>query len=195
MVLQSSPNLIKGFALCGEPGNGKSSITQELATILGWQRRSFAGPLKDEVAYALGSAELLTFSTNPRAKVPTKIFRDEMDNPAVKDKYRTILQWWGTEYRRAQDSEYWIKAFEKSIQFGATGLRFVVDDCRFNNEYEKLRFYGVRFVLLQPGETTRPVQEHASEMDWKGWQYDLSLTYELGPKHQADRICQFFGLS
>lgn len=181
---------IRGIALVGEPGSGKSTIAAALCDILAWEKRSFAGPLKDEVAHALASVNPQEFRVGSRALTYEQRVRQEMDDPATKDRYRTLLQWWGTEYRRAEDANYWIKQFEKSVSFGATGGHFVVDDLRFDNEYAILVRYGFKLVRLESGETTRPVQEHASEVDWKSWEPDLTLSYEKGPEHQAQRVIE-----
>lgn len=73
--------------------------------------------------------------------------RDEilarMHDRKNKEQFRMLMQWWGTEYRRAQDDEYWLKklwnwassAFQ--IHEGKWILLFVPDD-RFPNEQAHL---------------------------------------------------------
>jgi hypothetical protein len=185
---------MRGIALIGEPGSGKSSIAQALCLLrplehLKPERRSFAGPLKDEVAHAIASTEEEEWHS-ARGETTEQIIRRLMDDPDRKDLFRPILQWWGTEFRRGQDENYWLKKFEKSINFGATGGFYIVDDLRFNNEYDLLKKYDFTVVLLESGQTTRPVQAHASEVDWKTWTPDYVLSYEPGPAHQALRLVE-----
>lgn len=171
---------IKGIALCGAPGSGKTSIANELAELLGWERLSFADPLKDDVADALTEA----LGASPGVE------RLRMQTVGTKDEYRPLLQAWGSFFRR-RDPKYWVDAVREQIHPGG---HYVIDDCRYRNEYEMLRERGFVFVLLQSGPTTRPLPpdqfDHESERDWPDFQYDVILDYEPGPRLQAVRICQ-----
>lgn len=66
---------------------------------------------------------------------------------------RRILQWWGTEYRRAQDPDYWTKAWGRKIeQLDLSRVHVLVDDVRFMNELEVIRAHGGRIVKIErPG--------------------------------------------
>lgn len=66
---------------------------------------------------------------------------------------RRILQWWGTEYRRAQDHDYWIKAWEKKLQeYDLTTTHVLVDDVRFVNELNIIKKHGGIFIKIErPG--------------------------------------------
>lgn len=181
---------MQGIVLTGEPGSGKSTIANALSGILGWERRSFAWPLKNEVTVALSWANGPSSITSQGYEFHR--IRVDMDDPEKKDFYRGILQWWGTEFRRGQDKGYWVKQFDATLSLIQPG--YVVDDCRFNNEMKLLKSYDFKFVRLEDGETTRPVRAHASEVDWKTWKYDLALSYERGPVLQAQRIIKELGL-
>lgn len=81
--------------------------------------------------------------------------------------YRQLLQLWGTEYRRKQDPDYWVKRLEKKLR----GLeRVVIDDVRFPNEVEMVQRLGGRVIRIDrpgPAEST-----HASEIEldsFDGW--------------------------
>jgi hypothetical protein len=49
------------------------------------------------------------------------------------DKQRPLLQWWGTEYRRAQDPHYWTKRLTEKI-FREQPQFALISDLRFFNE-------------------------------------------------------------
>ena len=173
---------VGGVAFIGQPGSGKSSISEELRKILKWDRLSFAAQLRNEVAYALnlrdGRSGLTAWADH----------MDQMVDPATKDKYRPLLQAYGS-FRRAEDPDYWVN---KALADMEEGVRYVIDDCRYRNEYEALRARGFKFVHLMPGPTTRPLTleqaAHESERDWPYFLIDIDLTYEAGPRHQAERI-------
>ena len=76
---------------------------------------------------------------------------------------RRILQWWGTEYRRAQDPDYWTKAWEVKLQgYDLATTHVLVDDVRFVNELEIIKKNGGIFVKIErPG--FNGANNHSSE--------------------------------
>ncbi len=89
---------------------------------------------------------------------------------------RRILQWWGTEFRRAQDPDYWTKAWERKLAtVDLDTTHVLVDDVRFVNELNVIRKHGGKFVrIIRPGFDG--ANNHSSENsldDYQGW--DLVL--------------------
>lgn len=87
---------------------------------------------------------------------------------AHKREIRSLLQWYGTEYRRTQDENYWINRFlDKALAVFARGQQVVVDDCRFDNERWLLKEYGCLDVWVRNTEQDAVASEgivgHASE--------------------------------
>lgn len=85
---------------------------------------------------------------------------------------RRLLQWWGTEYRRAQDADYWTKAWGRKIErFNLAAVHVLVDDVRFMNELQVIRAYGGLIVKIErPGFDG--ANNHASETSldaYQGW--------------------------
>lgn len=76
---------------------------------------------------------------------------------------RRILQWWGTEYRRAQDHDYWTKAWERKLQeYDLTTTHVLVDDVRFVNELNIIKKHGGTFIKIErPG--FNGANNHSSE--------------------------------
>lgn len=76
---------------------------------------------------------------------------------------RRILQWWGTEYRRSHDPDYWTKAWERKISgFDLDKVHLLIDDVRFMNELNVIRSHGGRFIKIdRPGFAAGG--NHASE--------------------------------
>ena len=101
--------------------------------------------------------------------------RDIQDQPGRSAvTVRRILQWWGTEYRRAQDPDYWTKAWEKKLQeYDLTNTYVLVDDVRFVNELNIIKKYDGIFVKIErPG--FNGANNHSSENSldhYNDWQF------------------------
>jgi len=100
---------------------------------------------------------------------------------------RRILQWWGTEYRRAQDPDYWTKAWEAALaELPDRSAHLLVDDVRFHNEVDAVqRNGGVLIRVERPG--FNGANDHSSENsldDFNDWNMillnDGSLEQFLG---------------
>jgi hypothetical protein len=159
-------HVLVGFT--GKAGAGKDFIADLLRT--GIEREGglsstklpWAKGVRDEIAYELGLF--------PR-DVPVLY-----DKPTP-DSIRRLLQWWGTDFRRSQDPDYWVK-------WGMASLEFVKDDvvmfpdCRFPNEVTAIQRAGGLIVNVRapldvrlrrvgdvpPHESERYADELAS--DW-----------------------------
>jgi len=110
---------------------------------------------------------------------------------------RRILQWWGTEFRRAQDPDYWTKAWERklaTVDLDATHV--LVDDVRFVNELNVIKKHGGRFVrIIRPGFDG--ANNHSSENsldDYQGWDLVLDNDGTLAEFKQklTDQILPLF---
>jgi len=85
---------------------------------------------------------------------------------------RRILQWWGTEYRRAGDPDYWTKAWGRKIeQLDLRTMLVLVDDVRFMNELNVIREHGGLIIKIErPGFDG--ANSHSSETsldEYQGW--------------------------
>ena len=76
---------------------------------------------------------------------------------------RRILQWWGTEYRRSQDPDYWTKAWERKVRdYDLTRIHILIDDVRFMNELVTIKGLGGLIIKIErPGFAA--AGNHASE--------------------------------
>lgn len=105
---------------------------------------------------------------------------------------RRILQWWGTEYRRTQDPDYWTKAWEKKLQeYDLTNTHILVDDVRFVNELNIIKKHGGFFVKIErPGFDG--ANNHSSENsldDYNNWDLVIQNDGSLEQfKQQAEEL-------
>lgn len=136
------------IGLSGRKRSGKDTvyaIIQEEAERLRPARVAFADALKEEVSALLN--------------VPIA----ELE--ADKARFRGILQWWGTEWRRAQNPNYWIDQTRKKILAlkGISGL-IVATDVRFPNEAELIENMGGVVVRISRPEANNVTDPHPSEV-------------------------------
>lgn len=170
--MEHAPRLI-GF--CGAAGAGKDTASFFLE-LLGYQKIAFADALKIE-AYDM--------ITKPTEEYRYRVFQ-ELDislpgflEPASTDfekikiinenkvQWRKLLQWHGTEYRRAENPNYWIDQVRRKIVTG----RWVVSDVRFQNEIALIRELQGQVWLIS-GRDDGYTPAHASELDWQGTTFD-----------------------
>lgn len=90
---------------------------------------------------------------------------------------RRILQWWGTEYRRAEDPDYWTKAWAALVEsFDLDNIHILIDDVRFMNELDTVRNEGGVIIKIErPG--FNGAGNHASETsldDYTDWHRVIS---------------------
>ena len=174
------------------------------------KRYSFAQELKQEVnKNAMGSGGMIKlFDNGLRAinfggymqangeilPLPEWVQYDPdapMDDPDCPyGKQRTLLQWWGGEFRRSVDPLYWIKKVEARIEKENPQIALLTD-VRYPNEFEWCRKYGEVVKVVRPG-TSSP-NEHASEtalahlQDWE-WS---AVIYNNGTLEQLKQQAVF----
>ena len=156
------------IALTGLAGTGKDSVADILVRHASFHKLAFADALRHEVteAYRLRMDDTIALLTDRAAKeTPTQrlaltecsdfgfigavalatratVSQDWCNAPRSP---RQIMQWWGTEYRRAQRVDYWTHRLADHIRqlHKLDGRdRFVIPDCRFENEATMVRRRG-----------------------------------------------------
>lgn len=86
---------------------------------------------------------------------------------------RGVLQWWGTEFRRAQDPDYWVKKTVTRINEEKPQVA-VITDMRFPNETAAC---DVQINVVRPNFNTG-VQLHASETELDHYPYPWTVVGE-----------------
>lgn len=142
------------IALSGRKRSGKDTVCEILKTLAAPRRVArvaFADALKEEVAALLG------------------VTLEEIETH--KARYRGILQWWGTEWRRHDNDRYWLdKARQKIEALRGSADIVVVTDARFPNEGDLIRSMGGRVVRIERG--SQSLDPHPSETAMDGYDFD-----------------------
>ncbi len=185
--------MIIGFA--GKAASGKTTAAKQLAALLGCEVMivPMAMVLRDEVETffrQIGAEEYVPLVYGCQEDKVRKFYVDEAQALDCCEKWshyiekqndiqdrpgwtavtvRRILQWWGTEYRRAQDPDYWTKAWEQKVAGYDIGRTYLlVDDVRFINELNAVNGLGGRIVKIErPGFAAGG--DHTSETSLDGY--------------------------
>lgn len=79
---------------------------------------------------------------------------------------RQILQWWGTEYRRTQQAEYWVQRLLANVQAlrDAGRSHIIITDVRFADEAQAIRSQGAQIWRVHRPNLMPPAKGHVSEV-------------------------------
>jgi hypothetical protein len=122
-------------------------------------------------------------------------------NPDMSDplcpmgKQRTLLQWWGTEYRRKNDPFYWVKKLKHTLDKDKPRVA-IITDVRFKTEYFFVKINGGFTVkIVRTGfQLSDPVaRNHVSEHELDDETFDYVIEVEDGnlPELQRDAVTVF----
>lgn len=134
------------LAFTGKKKSGKTTLANLIkARLTNCDHVNFADALKREVTVACG-VELVDIELH-------------------KDVYRTILQWWGTEFRRVhqKDNDYWTKRLLKTLTLKTDDTVIVCSDVRFDNEAWAIKEIGGRIIHVVNPDLACDGDMHASE--------------------------------
>lgn len=146
------------------------AIVRDCGGMLYVRKYAFADELREEIKRAVFDRWVKTFPDRPFdgplamenlccwagvAYDPNA----EQDKDYPFGKQRPLYQWWGTEYRRAQDADYWVKRLNERIERDRPVFA-VLSDLRFMNEFD---FCDFRIRCDRPGFEMGTGEDHVSE--------------------------------
>lgn len=194
------------IGLTGLAGAGKDTVADTLREHCGAYTLAFADALRAEVANAFG-VDMSTLTNRATKETPLpelalarcgeQSFVDRMvvhhlagmPHAGIEGELieltaprspRQIMQWWGTEYRRAQNPRYWTEQTHRHIarvaQLYSPPL-IVLTDVRFDNEAAVVRtWYGQIWRIERPGQTSAAADsQHPSEATGEQFAPDVTV--------------------
>lgn len=151
------------IGLSGKKQHGKNTCAKIIEEICAkkyiTKQLAFADSLKEEVARAVGYNV-------------SYIEQHKSD-------FRTILQWWGTEFRRkhCQNDNYWCEELlSKLWKMDSKVTLVVITDVRFKNEYELIRKLGGHLWRVVRPEISLNKDTHSSETALDNEQFDCIIS-------------------
>jgi len=189
------------LGICGLIGSGKDTIADYLVNFHEFKRDSFAGSLKDAVAFVFGwDREMLEGRTKQSREWRERVdpwWSKRLNMPNLTPRW--ILQYWGTEVcRKGFNDDIWIASLENKLQ--TTTDNVVISDCRFSNEIAAIKNAGGKVVWVKRGplpmwydtalaanrgneiEKKLMIESgiHASEWSWIGTEFDAIVDNNQG---------------
>lgn len=152
--------------VCGSKQHGKDTVAEmlmhEATDHKLWPvRRAMADPLKEEIANFLA----------PVMNIPAPELLRQMETTDEKERFRLIMQWWGSEFRRVDDPYYWVKKMVEWLDHytrAKDNVLVVIPDVRFKNELQLVQAQGGELIkVVRPGFESE--DNHSSEQEWQSF--------------------------
>jgi deoxynucleotide monophosphate kinase-like protein len=154
-------------------------------------RTGFAAPLRTEIWNAIyGENALGDCTPEERVKDLCLMVGADYDPKPIIDavypygKQRSLLQKWGSEFRRAENPFYWINALEQMIVERKPQI-VIIDDLRFPNEFFWVHSLGGTVVKVDRPDYKSDIPQHISETALDGYEFDYTITSQEG---QVDQL-------
>ena len=201
-----STSRFRMIGLTGPAGSGKDTVAALLRVHCGYNPMAFADALRGEVASAFGIDPLLlqerATKEHPISALALRRCMDPafeafvivahqraglglVDTTAPRSP-RQIMQWWGTEYRRAGAPNYWVRAAQKRVtdmhRWGHAH-RFVMTDVRFQNEADLVREYGGQIWQIVRPDLAPIEGDHPSEVTGDEFRPDTVINNNHDMRH------------
>lgn len=207
---------IQVIGLCGFADVGKDTVADLLATHARFRKIAFADALRAELCNAF-HVDPAVFVDRARKQTPMAelafsrcldsgfvgaawqwlasivapgvTLSDEISRPRTP---RETLQLWGTQYRRAQDPDYWIKKARATVEYYVRELderAFVFSDVRFANEAYLIRTYrGELWQITRPGRSGELEGTHVSGTDGSEFNPERRIGNVAGVRHLQQMV-------
>jgi hypothetical protein len=175
--------------------HGKDTVANAIIAARGKkysiEKIAFADKLREEVNEAFETAGnwLGVFMFVKKLGAPDWVVYDpngEVTEQYPYGKQRTLLQWWGTEYRRAQDSYYWVKELQRKVR-ASTAQVVLITDMRFQNEFSWVKSQGGITVKVEREGFDNGINDHPSEHQLDNAEFDATILHGEG---QVDHLKQ-----
>ena len=109
--------------------------------------------------------------------------RNITEYQGMDDKDSKMLQFWGTNFRRASDDNYWVNIIQKQIEsFNGKYRKIYIHDVRFKNELTFIKDSGGIYIevmrINSDGERWLDDSRdpnHPSEIDLDNAEFDISV--------------------
>jgi len=168
----------KKIGLAGKSGSGKDLIADMICRRFGYRKIAVADNIRNECASFLEDA-LEIIAKPQKMDLPQSFdlvieaFMTAVYTKPTTPEMRVLLQWWGTEYRRSQDPNYWIRLLDFKLD---NDDKIVISDVRLPDEVTSVRKAGGEVWYVERlGIGDVGISGHATENGLVGIQFDKTI--------------------
>jgi hypothetical protein len=171
------------LGLSGWARNGKDTVADHLISKYGYERISFAAPMK-EALYRLNPKITINNVVSTPIRIGVDIYGWD-DLKTHGPEVRELLQRFGTEVGREMFGEdFWVNAAIDSIEDGS---KVIVSDVRYPNEADAIKKLGGEvWRVVRPGFGA--ANGHASEHALNNYEFDYILDNNSGMELLYDSV-------
>ena len=160
----------KKIGLAGKSGSGKNVIADLMCSKYEYKQIAVADAIRDECSGFIRAALDRGWYFPDSFELVIQSFLDAIWAKPTPPEIRVLLQWWGSELRRAQDPDYWIKKLAIRLD---NDDPIVVSDVRLPDEMETIRAAGGEVWLVErDGVDNVGIVGHRTEHGLDGAQFD-----------------------
>jgi len=171
------------LGLSGWARNGKDTVADHLISKYGYERISFAAPMK-EALYRLNPKITVDSVVSTPIRIGVDVYGWD-DLKTHGPEVRELLQRFGTEVgRELWGEDFWVNAAIDSI---SDGSRVVVSDVRYPNEADAVKKLGGEvWRVVRPGYGA--ANDHASEHALNDYDFDYMIENNSGVETLYDLV-------
>jgi hypothetical protein len=167
----------KKIGLAGKSGSGKDVVADYICDQYFYKKIAVADAIRDEanafiqIVLGIGAAKQ---NLPPSFEVVLESFREAVWAKPTPPEIRVLLQWWGTEFRRSQNSDYWVERLAERLDNEDC---VVVSDVRTPDEIEAIHQAGGEVWFVErPGIGSVGTANHYTEVALEGVLFDRTIT-------------------
>jgi hypothetical protein len=164
----------KKIGLAGKSGSGKDVVADYICERYNYKKIAVADAIRDEAADFLKSTIGGTiYSLNESFEQVVDAFVEAVWAKPTTPEIRVLLQWWGTEFRRSQDNNYWVKRLAERLDNEDC---IVVSDVRTPDEIDAIHQAGGEVWFVErPGVGSVGIANHYTEVALEGATFDRNI--------------------
>lgn len=168
----------KNIGLAGKSGSGKNVIADMLCANHGYHQIAVADAIRNEASsFIIDSFEFFAYrlAFPDSFELVALAFKEAIWAKPTPPEVRVLLQWWGTEYRRAQNHNYWIDRLSDRLK--KLGDQIVISDVRLPDEMATIREHGGEVWLVErDGIENVGIAGHLTEHALEGVEFDRVIS-------------------
>lgn len=134
------------IGIAGYKGSGKDTAGSVLTEMFGFEKMSFAAPIKDLVADTFNLSRTMLDGTTPESRD----LREQMLPHVFNKTPRFLLQVIGTGFRDLIHPDVWVNIVEEKYK-NSVNQHVVITDVRFPNEVEMINKHGFVIGIKRQG--------------------------------------------